>query len=261
MATVKDLRKKYVKTAAKYIGAKQGSKKHRKIVDTFNSVKPGGQVMNYVAPWCAASVTAWAIETFGKKDAAKAFPLDYNCGRLIDQARKLGGWKESDTFKPSAGDLIIFNWDAQAGEVKSGADHVGVVEKVADGYIHTIEGNYSSVSQVGRRTFPIGWRYIRGFIVPQYGKIADLSDGKTQPSNSSTKPKNPATHGKSLPAGAPYRVNTVGGLNVRKGAGVNYIIKTAIPNGTTVYITKSKNGWAYSKQLDGWMFFAYLKKI
>lgn len=251
--TAKQLRTAYVKTAKAYIGAAQGSKKHKKIVDTFNTVKPGGQVMNYSAPWCAASVTAWAIECFGKKDAAKAFPLDYNCGRLIEQARKLGGWKESDTYKPSAGDLIVFNWDGGPGELRTGANHVGVVEKVADGYLHTIEGNYSSASVVGRRSFPIGWQFIRGFIVPRYEKIATAT-------NSSTKTEKAAKSKNTSSGGVVYRVNSWNGLNVRKGAGLSYKIKTAIPDGTKVTITKTKNGWGYSKDLGGWMSMAWLKK-
>ena len=254
MATVKDLRKKYVKTAQKYVGAKQGSKLHKKIVDTFNTVKPNNEVMTYSAPWCAASVSAWAIIAFGAKDAKKAFPLDYNCGLLIDKAKKMGAWVEKDTYKPTAGDLIIFNWDAQTtGEIKSGADHVGVVEKVADGYIHTIEGNYSAVSQVGRRTFPIGWIYIRGYIVPLYDKIATTTN-ESKDKKKSAKSKNKASDG------VLYHVRSNTGLNVRKGPSVAYKIVTAIPNGTPVRITKQKDGWGYSPTLKGWMFMAYLKK-
>ena len=252
--TEKELRKAYVKTAKKFVGTKQGSKKHREIVDTFNKVKPDGEVMNYTAPWCAASVTAWAIMAFGAKDAKKAFPLDYNCGRLIDKARKMKIWTEKDTFKPQAGDLIIFNWTGGPKELKVGADHVGVVESVKDGYIHTIEGNYSSASVVGRRTFPIGWEYIRGFICPLYDKIA-TSTKDTKKEQKFVKSKNKALQG------ILCRVVSSNGLNVRKGAGLAYKVKTAIPNGTKVRITKQKNGWGYSPALDGWLYMAYLKTI
>ena len=251
--TVAQLRKAYVKTAKHYIGAKQGSKLHHKIVDTFNTVKPDGEVMNYLAPWCAASVTAWAIETVGKKDAKKAFPLDYNCGKLVEKAKKMGAWKESDKYKPSAGDLCVFNWDGGSGELKSGADHVGVVEKVADGYITTIEGNMGAVSHVGRRTFPVGWQYIRGFILPLYGKIA-TSTKDTAKQKNTAKTENKASQGVS------YIVDTPEGLNVRKGASTDYAVITAIPNKTKVNITKLKNGWGYCPALKGWMFMAYLTK-
>ena len=251
--TEKENRKAYVKTAAKFVGAKQGSKKHREIVDAFNTVKPDGEVMTYSAPWCAASVSAWAIMTFGKKDAAKAFPLDYNCGKLIQKAQKLGAWKETDTYKPSAGDLIVFNWTGGPGEIKVGADHVGVVEKVADGYIHTIEGNYTAASVVGRRTFPLGWEYIRGFILPRYDKISATA-------KDTANEKKPAKSKNTSSQGTVYRVNSWDGLNVRKGPGTNYKVITAIPDKTKVRITKSKNGWGYCPDLKGWLFFGYLKK-
>lgn len=253
MATEKENRAAYVKTAVKYLGAKQGSKKHREIVDIFNSVKPSGEVMNYSAPWCAASVTAWAIKTLGKGTAEKAFPLDYNCGNLIQKAQRLGAWVEKDTYKPTAGDLIIFNWTGGAGEIKVGADHVGVVEKVANGYIHTIEGNYTAASVVGRRSFPVGWGYIRGFIVPRYDKIS-------KPSNDTATAKKPAKTENKGSDGVVYRVNSWDGLNVRKGAGVNYKVITALPDKTKVTITKTKYGWGYCPDLKGWLFMAYLKK-
>lgn len=252
--TATQLRKEYVKTAKSYVGAEQGSRKHHKIVDTFNTVKPDGEVMNYIAPWCAASVTAWAIETFGKTVGNKAFPFDYNCGKLVDKSANMGGWKEADNYKPCAGDLVIFNWDGGAGEQKHGADHVGVVEKVADGYIHTIEGNMGAKSHVGRRTFPIGWQYIRGFISPLYEKIA-TSTKDTKKEQKFVKSKNKALQG------ILCRVVSSNGLNVRKGAGLAYKVKTAIPNGTKVRITKQKNGWGYSPALDGWLYMAYLKTI
>lgn len=252
-ATEKELRKAYIKTAQKYVGAVQGSKKHRDIVDTFNTVKPSGEVMNYVAPWCAASVTAWAIKALGKTAAAKAFPLDYNCGNLIQKAIKLGAWHEDDKFKPAAGDLIIFNWTGGPGEIKVGADHVGVVESVKDGYIHTIEGNFSRASVVGRRTFPIGWEFIRGFISPRYDKIA-------QKGGNTKKEKKTPTGSNKGSEGHVYRVRSWNGLNVRKGAGVNYKILTAIPDGTEVRITKSSSGWGYAPALKGWLFMGYLVK-
>jgi hypothetical protein len=45
------LRAKVVKTAKSYEGAKQGSKKHKAIVDKFNTVKPDGWAMTYTAAW------------------------------------------------------------------------------------------------------------------------------------------------------------------------------------------------------------------
>ena len=55
-------RQQFVQTAVSYLGAVRGSAKHRRLIDIFNQHKPDGWPMNYVAPWCAASVSAWAYE-------------------------------------------------------------------------------------------------------------------------------------------------------------------------------------------------------
>ena len=94
MATEKELRQKLVKTAKSYMGAKRGGKEHRFLMDTFNKVKPDGWAMNYMAPWCAASASAFAILAFGEGKAKKYFPLSANCGTIITKAKKMGIWQE-----------------------------------------------------------------------------------------------------------------------------------------------------------------------
>ena len=104
-------RSDYVKTAQKYVGAKKGSSLHHKIIDIFNKVKPDGWAMTYSAPWCAATVSAWAIECFGVTNAKKLFPLSANCGTIISKAQKMGIWVEKDSYKPDPGDWILYDWD------------------------------------------------------------------------------------------------------------------------------------------------------
>ena len=253
MSTVKELRTSYVKTVKKYVGCAQGSKYHRQIVDAFNVLKPDGEVMTYSAAWCAASVTAWAYMCF-KDKASKAFPLDYNVGTLVSKAKKLGAWVEKDTYTPTAGDLIVFSWSPYtSGEITSGASHVGVVESVSAGFIHTIEGNFSTSKKCGRRSIPVGWVYIRGFIVPKYEKLATKAAVKKTAAKTATKKTTAASR-------TLYTVTAKAGLNVRAGAGFKYKVKTAIPYGTKVYIYQKKDAWGYSKALGGWLSMHYLKK-
>lgn len=254
MATEAELRKKYVTIAQSYVGAVQGSAKHKKIVSLFNSVKPGGEVMYNSWPWCAASTTAWAIQAFGSK-ADVVFPLDYNVGNLVSKAKSMGAWVERDTYAPKSGDLIVFCWSPSTyDEITSGASHVGVVESVSGGYIHTIEGNKGTSHTCLRRSFPIGWVYIRGFIVPKYEKLATKVAVKKTAAKTATK--------KTTTAGSRilYKVTAKSGLNVRLGAGTKYRVKTAVPYGTKVYIYKEKGLWGYSKALGGWLNMNYMKK-
>ena len=163
-------REKIVKTAKSYVGAKQGGGKHKHIVNLFNKVKPDGWAMTYTAYWCATFASAVAIETFGVDKAKKFFPLSANCQTIITKAKKLGIFKESDGYKPEAGDWILYDWqDSGKGDNVGGPDHVGIVEKVSSATITVIEGNKNKA--VGRRLVHINGKYIRGFVIPKYDQI------------------------------------------------------------------------------------------
>ena len=165
-------RAKIVAKAVDDIGIRQGSKAHKKLIDTFNTVKPDGAPMTYTAPWCDAYVSALAIETFGKEAAKEYFPLSYNCNTTIAKAKKMGIWKEADSYKPEPADLILYDWDDSGrGENKNSADHIGIVRYVTSDSIHVIEGNKGVTEQVGERIIAINGRYIRGFVTPKYDRV------------------------------------------------------------------------------------------
>lgn len=171
MTAAKEYRKKLVKTALEDLGAKEGGKRHKKIIDTFNKVKPDGWAMTYNAAWCAAAVSSWAIEAFGSEKAKKFFPLSANCETIVKKAKKLGIWKEKDAYKPTAGDWILYDWqDSGRGDDKSGPDHIGLVQKVGEKFFTVIEGNKNDA--VGQRRIAINGKYIRGFVVPDYAGMA-----------------------------------------------------------------------------------------
>lgn len=157
-------RESVVAMARKYVGTVQGSKNHKAFVNDFNSIKPHGEVGNYSCAWCAIFVTViqkWA------GNGADVVPQSYNCGTLITYAKKLGIWVENDNYKPTAGDMVIYYWSAPAGECTHGASHVGIVEKVSGNTVTVIEGNMGS-GYVGRRSYNVGYRYVRGYICPRY---------------------------------------------------------------------------------------------
>lgn len=171
--TESEMRAKVVKTAKSYLGVKQGSSKHRYIVDLFNKVKPDGWAMTYDAAWCACFASAIAIKAFGIAKAKKYFPLSANCGTIIDKAKRMGIWKESDSYKPKPGDWVLYDWDDSGrGDNHGSPDHVGIVEKVLKSTITVIEGNKGMTSSVGRRTVSVNGRFIRGFVTPKYSSLA-----------------------------------------------------------------------------------------
>jgi len=62
------------------------------------------------------------------------------------------------------GDLIFFDWDD--GGQDGSSDHVGIVEKVENGRVYTVEGN--SGDSVRQNSYPVGYYEIYGYGTPAY---------------------------------------------------------------------------------------------
>lgn len=202
MTTAKTLRNKVVDDAKKYLGAKQGSKQHKHIIDVFNNVKPDGGAMTYTAYWCAAFASAIAIEALGKDYAKKYFPLSWSCITIIEKAKKLGIWKENDAYKPSPGDWLIYDWeDSGKGDCKGEPNHVGIIEKISKGQMTIIEGNMrnsNGQSVVGERSVAVNGKYIRGFVVPNYESIAKAENEKEKKKKEKAKQAKAKAHQKAI---------------------------------------------------------------
>ena len=93
--------------------------------------------------WCACFVS-WCANECGYIDAG-VIPKFAGCVWGVDWFQDRGQWADG-TATPVPGMIIFFDWDSPNGE--SGpqdglSDHVGIVQKVEDGYVYTIEGNTS----------------------------------------------------------------------------------------------------------------------
>lgn len=74
-----------------------------------------------------------------------------------------GLWQDGN-YEPRPGDLIFFDWD-DGDEGQNGvADHVGIVEKVEDGIVYTVEGNSSNACR--QRQYAKGHYEIFGYGIP-----------------------------------------------------------------------------------------------
>ena len=164
------LRNHYVDTLRGWLGRNEGDGSHKVIIDTYNSLLPlpFGYRMTYKDPWCAATVSAAAIEA-GLTDIIFR---ECSCTRMIELFKQHGRWQEDDSYIPKPGDLIFYDWhDTGKGDCTGNPEHVGVVERVANGQITVIEGNYHDA--VKQRSIPINARYIRGYGCPDYASLAD----------------------------------------------------------------------------------------
>ena len=91
--------------------------------------------------WCACFVN-WCAAQCGYIDTGVC-PKFAGCGNGVQWFRDRGQWLDG-SVEPAPGMIIFFDWD-QRGRLWpprwGGADHVGIVERVKDGTIYTVEGN------------------------------------------------------------------------------------------------------------------------
>ena len=114
-------------------------------------------------PWCACFVS-WCADQCGYIDAG-IIPKFAGCGYGGNWFIQRGQWADRN-YIPQAGDIIFFDW-YEAGVGQDGErDHVGIVEKVENGYVYTIEGN--SGDKCIQRRYPVGWYEINGYGLPAY---------------------------------------------------------------------------------------------
>lgn len=245
---------KVVEQAQAWLGSTEGTSKHKAIIDIYNAHRPlaRGYKVKYTDAWCATFVSAVAIK-LGYTDI---IPTECGCGKMIELFKKLGSWVEDENRTPNPGDIIFYDWqDSGVGDNKGNADHVGIVEKVANGKITVIEGNHDGddadkIDGVERRVIAVNGKYIRGYGVPKYdGNIIE----------------EPASYSKEY-SNKIYTV-TASWLYMRAGAGLTKRAIKSLKNGEKVecygYYTKAgTTTWLYVKDKTGQRGFcskAYLK--
>ena len=108
--------------------------------------------------WCACFVS-WCANECGYIDDG-SFPKFSSCRVGIDWFKSHNQWMEPDV-EPLPGMIIFFDWDKDGIGQDGAADHVGIVEKVENGHIYTIEGNSGDTCR--ECAYPLGWYEIYGY--------------------------------------------------------------------------------------------------
>ena len=122
----------YLTTCKKYLGTIEGTSKHKKIVDTFNSSKLKTFPISYSDAWCSAFISAMAIEC----GCTDIIPISANCDEMYKKGVVMGIAIPKDKWIPKMGDIVFYDWNLN-GEL----DHVGAVETMSKNIIHVLEGN------------------------------------------------------------------------------------------------------------------------
>ena len=112
--------------------------------------------------WCACFVS-WCSNECGYIDNGIIPKYSY-CPTGADWFKQHGQWAERD-ITPEPGMIIFFDWASRGGQ-DGVTDHTGIVEKVEDGRVYTIEGNSGNACR--EKSYPIGWYEIYGYGIPQF---------------------------------------------------------------------------------------------
>ena len=107
--TEKEIRSKVVEIAKGWLGCKESDGSHKKIIDTYNACKPlpRSYAVKYTDAWCATFASAVGI----KAGLTDIIPRECSCNQFIQLAKNMGIWVENDAYTPSAGDMILYDWD------------------------------------------------------------------------------------------------------------------------------------------------------
>lgn len=108
--------------------------------------------------WCACFVS-WCANECGYIDAG-IIPKFAGCMQGSQWFKDRGQWQDGSST-PSAGQIIFFDWEGD-GET----DHVGIVERVENGTVYTVEGNSGDACR--QQSYPIGSSVIYGYGLPAY---------------------------------------------------------------------------------------------
>lgn len=115
--------------------------------------------------WCACFVS-WCANECGYIDSG-IIPKYAGCVTGAKWFKDRGQWLDNSQ-EPTPGSIIFFDWDNKGGSGPQDgeSDHTGIVEKVENGRVYTVEGN--SGDSCREKSYPIGYHEILGYGVPQY---------------------------------------------------------------------------------------------
>lgn len=113
--------------------------------------------------WCACFVS-WCANECGYIDR-EVIPKFAGCVWGVQWFKERDQWQDG-SYEPRPGDIIFFDWDnrGSSGPQDGLSDHVGIVERVENGTVYTIEGN--SGDSCRENHYTVGHYEILGYGVP-----------------------------------------------------------------------------------------------
>jgi hypothetical protein len=115
--------------------------------------------------WCACFVS-WCADQCGYIETG-VIPKYAGCVNGVNWFKDRGQWADND-IEPAPGMIIFFDWDnkGSSGPQDGESDHTGIVERVEDGIVYTVEGN--SGDSCRENHYTVGYYEILGYGIPAY---------------------------------------------------------------------------------------------
>lgn len=113
--------------------------------------------------WCACFVS-WCANECGYLERG-VIPKFASCAVGIQWFQTRGQWQDGD-YEPRPGDLIFFDWNDRGMGQDGIPDHVGIVQKMENGIVYTVEGNSGNACRENR--YAVGHYEIYGYGTPAY---------------------------------------------------------------------------------------------
>lgn len=115
--------------------------------------------------WCTCFVS-WCADQCGYIETG-VIPKYAGCVNGVNWFKDRGQWADND-IEPAPGMIIFFDWDnkGSSGPQDGESDHTGIVERVEDGIVYTVEG--SSGDSCRENHYAVGYYEILGYGIPAY---------------------------------------------------------------------------------------------
>lgn len=92
-------------------------------------------------------------------------PKYAGCVNGVQWFKDRGQWADN-SIEPEPGTIIFFDWDEEGVDQDGEADHTGIVEKVENGIVYTVEGNSGDTCRINQ--YSVGHYEILGYGIPTY---------------------------------------------------------------------------------------------
>lgn len=152
----------YKDFALQFVGVKQGSTKHKQIIDGYNNgvrPLPRSYRVTYNDSWCATFVS-YVLLSCGAINA----PYECSCYYMNKKANE----NKQIVKTPKVNDVVIYDWNNNGT-----LDHVGIITNINGDTLTVVEGN--KTKQVGIRTISKKSNEIHSYIRVSQTVTTDLT--------------------------------------------------------------------------------------